>query len=98
MRHLHLDNYWYALVPAITDQMRRAGLLAQSLCCQLLTRSPDPAPSRVPWQATHGCHWPSQRGSQHWIGSSHSCRYHSPPQCEQCSSSYSSPVVVGRCR
>ena len=29
MRHLHLDNYWYALVPAITDQMRRAGLLAQ---------------------------------------------------------------------
>ena len=29
MRHLHLDNYWYALVPKVTDQMRRAGLLAQ---------------------------------------------------------------------
>jgi hypothetical protein len=28
MRHLHLDNYWYALVPKITDQLRRAGLLS----------------------------------------------------------------------
>jgi hypothetical protein len=29
MRHGHLDNYWYALVPKVIDQMRRAGLLAQ---------------------------------------------------------------------
>ena len=29
LRHGHLDNYWYALVPEITGQMRRAGLLAQ---------------------------------------------------------------------
>ena len=29
MRHGHLDNYWYALVPKIIDQLHRAGLLAQ---------------------------------------------------------------------
>jgi hypothetical protein len=30
MRHLHLANYWYALVPKIVDQMRRAGLLREA--------------------------------------------------------------------
>ena len=29
MRYLHLAGYWYALVPEIIGQMRRAGLLAQ---------------------------------------------------------------------
>ena len=29
MRHLHLDNYWYTLVPKITDELKRAGLLTQ---------------------------------------------------------------------
>lgn len=27
MRHLHLDNYWYTVVPKILDELRRAGLL-----------------------------------------------------------------------
>lgn len=30
MRHLHLDGYWYTVVPKVIDQMRRAGLLAQA--------------------------------------------------------------------
>ena len=30
MRHLHLDNYWYTVVPKIIDQMRRAGLLQEA--------------------------------------------------------------------
>jgi hypothetical protein len=43
----------------------------------------------VAWHAVHGCHVPSQRGSQHWIGSPHSCRYHSPPHHEHGSLSQS---------
>jgi hypothetical protein len=27
MRYLHLDNYWYTLVPQILDQLKRSGLL-----------------------------------------------------------------------
>jgi hypothetical protein len=27
MRYLHLDNYWYTVVPTIIDELRRAGLL-----------------------------------------------------------------------
>lgn len=26
MRHLHLDNYWYTLVPEILGALRRAGI------------------------------------------------------------------------
>ena len=29
MRHLHLDNYWYTLVPKILDELRRAGIAAR---------------------------------------------------------------------
>jgi hypothetical protein len=28
MRYLHLDNYWYTVVPQVLDEFRRAGLLA----------------------------------------------------------------------
>lgn len=28
LRHLHLDNYHYTVVPMILDELRRAGLLA----------------------------------------------------------------------
>lgn len=27
MRHGHLDNYWYTVVPKILDELRRAGLM-----------------------------------------------------------------------
>lgn len=27
MRHLHLDNYWYTLVPRLMDELKRAGAL-----------------------------------------------------------------------
>jgi hypothetical protein len=27
IRYLHLDNYWYTLVPKILDELRRAGIV-----------------------------------------------------------------------
>lgn len=31
MRHLHLDDYWYALTPKITEELERAGRLHLAL-------------------------------------------------------------------